>query len=192
MTKSKGFTIIELLIATTVFSTILLISTSGLIYIGKVYYRTVSQSKTQEAARSIISEVSQNVQFSGSRVTAGTDAYCIGSTMYARYLDRHVNGGNNQGLFRGGYSGACNASNLNAGATQLVPRGMFLRAFSINVDASIPDLATITVHVVQIPSTDSIGAGGVSSLFDGSFCRGGAGSEYCASSKLETTAFKRI
>ena len=61
--EQNGFTIIELLIATTVFSLILLISVAGILQISRMYYRGVTQSRTQETARSIIDEVGEAIRF---------------------------------------------------------------------------------------------------------------------------------
>jgi prepilin-type N-terminal cleavage/methylation domain-containing protein len=194
--SKKGFTIIELLIATTVFSVILLLISAGLIYIGKVYYRTTEQTKTQEATRAIISEITQAVRFSGGDIIVGVDAFCVGDIMFVPNENVMVIGANT-GLVRSGYTGTCQATNANptaAGnpATDLVPKGMFLREFTVTNSAST-DLYTIKVHLVSLPDDESVNAAdGTSQLFDGTYCRGGPGSEYCASSVLETTIKKRI
>ena len=49
----KGFTVLELMIATTVFSVMLLLTTTGMIQIGKVYYKGLVTAKTQDTVRSI-------------------------------------------------------------------------------------------------------------------------------------------
>src|SRR3990172_9120101 len=64
-----GFTIVELMIATTIFSVILLIVTFGMLQIGRTYYKGITLTKTQNAARSIIDTISQDIQFSGEGVT---------------------------------------------------------------------------------------------------------------------------
>lgn len=94
-TKQHGFTILELLIATTVFSTILLLATSGIIHIGKVYYRGIINAKTQETARSIVDEVSKSIQMGGTNDIIAPDspragnigpngekAFCVGNIRY--------------------------------------------------------------------------------------------------------------
>lgn len=68
--EQKGFTIIELLIASTVFTTILLICTTGLIQIGRVYQKGVLSSQVQESTRSIIDEITRAIQFDGGTVTS--------------------------------------------------------------------------------------------------------------------------
>ncbi|MCA9330400.1 prepilin-type N-terminal cleavage/methylation domain-containing protein [Candidatus Saccharibacteria bacterium] len=83
--KQAGFTILELLIATAIFSVILLVATSGIIYLGKIFYKGVTLSKTQEKARTISEELSKSLQFSGSRPefnNGSVKILCMGDTRY--------------------------------------------------------------------------------------------------------------
>lgn len=89
-TKSnqQGFTIVELLIATLVFSTIILVITFGIIQFSRSYYRGVTTSNLQNTARSVIDSISQAIQFSGSDISSSamsktvfdddTGTYCLG------------------------------------------------------------------------------------------------------------------
>lgn len=58
-----GFTIIELMIATLIFSTILIILTFSVLAASEHYYKGVVQSEVQNTARSIMSTLSTSVQF---------------------------------------------------------------------------------------------------------------------------------
>lgn len=86
--RQRGFTIIELMIATAVLSTILVTVTIVMISIGNLYYKGVNQARVQDAARSISEEISQKLELtSQSPLPAapapnGTQAYCIGTTRY--------------------------------------------------------------------------------------------------------------
>lgn len=77
--NSTGFTIVELMIATLVFSVILTIATVGILNIGRLYRKSLNQSQTQQVARTIVDTVSQNIKFNGGTVVAGTNYYCLGS-----------------------------------------------------------------------------------------------------------------
>ncbi len=85
--NQRGFTIIELLIATTIFSVILLVATSGIIYLGRIFYKGISSSKTQEKVRSISEELNKSLQYSGA-VPVSVDrgptvkTLCMGDTRY--------------------------------------------------------------------------------------------------------------
>lgn len=108
--NQKGFTILELIIASTVFSLIMLLSTTGLIQIGKTYHKGQITSKTQETTRGIAEEISREVQYSNSSVQKshedidpGADyggtgasgvkikAKCIGDTRYTYVADTTPN-----------------------------------------------------------------------------------------------------
>lgn len=94
----RGFTIIELLVATMVFSVVLLIVTAGILQIARVYYKGVTEAATQNTARSIMDQIAQNIQFNGGAVTEtasspapGTDyAFCIGNQQFSYRLGWQV------------------------------------------------------------------------------------------------------
>jgi prepilin-type N-terminal cleavage/methylation domain-containing protein len=96
--KQAGFTIIELLIATLVFSVVLVVITVGIIQIAHVYYKGVIEGNTQSAARSILDTVSQGIQFSGGDVTGAAGSvtpgnsysFCVGNQQYSYTLGYQV------------------------------------------------------------------------------------------------------
>ncbi len=98
ITGQKGFTIIELLIATAVLSTILVLVTVVMVNIGSLYYKGINQSRVQDNVRSITDEVAQNIRFNSQPPTAPvTDpnnpnihAYCIGAVRYTFVLGAQV------------------------------------------------------------------------------------------------------
>lgn len=88
--KQSGFTIVELMIATSVFSVFLLIVSLLVLQISRTYTKGLISSKTQEAARSISSELARAIQFGGDTLslptafpTPGTTyTFCAGSLRY--------------------------------------------------------------------------------------------------------------
>lgn len=87
--RQKGFTIIELMIATSVLATILVTVSIIMISIGNLYYKGINQARVQDGTRSIADEISQRLQLSGlppkqpaAPDPNGTNAYCIGTTRY--------------------------------------------------------------------------------------------------------------
>lgn len=100
--NQRGFTIIELLIATTVFSVILLVASAAVIQVGRIYYKGVTMAKTQEITRSLGEEVTRSLQFekrtnfkcievNEAGVTTckkDTGAYCVGLTRYTFATDK--------------------------------------------------------------------------------------------------------
>lgn len=101
--NQSGFTILELMIATVVFSVMLLGAAAMLVQIGRMYYKGVVASRTQEATRTIADDVSRAVQFSNKAVAQATPeivstsegdvtvrAFCIGSTRYTYIMNAQV------------------------------------------------------------------------------------------------------
>src|SRR3989344_1450589 len=99
---NKGFTIIELMIATTVFSLVLLLCTYGLIQVSRVYYKGVTSGRVQETLRTVTDNVTRVIQFSGGTVvppptttTNGTPfVFCIDDQRYSVVTDRQLVEGN--------------------------------------------------------------------------------------------------
>lgn len=101
-----GFTIIELMIATSVLSVILVLVTILMMSIGNLYYKGINQARTQDNVRSISDELSQHLQLSN-QPPAESDssnsankfsnlvvhAYCIDATRYS-YVTGEVAGTN--------------------------------------------------------------------------------------------------
>jgi prepilin-type N-terminal cleavage/methylation domain-containing protein len=116
--RQAGFTILELMIATSIVSVILLMVTTVMIGIQSLYYKGINQENVQNNVRTIVSEVDQEIQTSiGSPkvVTPATTAYtfnasfnhqaptsyqvqalCIGSVRYTYIIGLQVGSGSNQ------------------------------------------------------------------------------------------------
>lgn len=93
----SGFTIIELLIASTISSAILLVITTGIIQFSKQYYKGLITSSTQNTARMLIDDVTRALQYNGGGVTPlsgsppQSGGYCIGGfKRYSYQLNRQV------------------------------------------------------------------------------------------------------
>lgn len=88
--KQAGFTIVELMIATMVFSVILVVITVGVMYFTRSYYKGVYASMTQNAARDIADSVAHAVQFgTGDPTTytyhdgdSGSKWFCAGGYVF--------------------------------------------------------------------------------------------------------------
>ncbi|HUD03730.1 MAG TPA: prepilin-type N-terminal cleavage/methylation domain-containing protein [Patescibacteria group bacterium] len=98
--NQKGFTILELMIAISVFTIAIVLITSGVIAVGRYYQQGATKAKLLTAAREIHSQFTQVVQYSGSEldpshpiITYAANgvqykATCIGAT---RYLWSNIN-----------------------------------------------------------------------------------------------------
>ncbi len=110
--SDSGFTIVELMIALSVLSTILIMSTVILIQIGNLYKKGVNAADLQNTTRNAISDLTSSIQYGGSKpyplagpctpltcyavknvkVVAGVPrdiySYCIDTTRYSYVLNR--------------------------------------------------------------------------------------------------------
>jgi prepilin-type N-terminal cleavage/methylation domain-containing protein len=106
--SQSGFTLVELLIATTVFSVILIAASASLIQIGRMYNKGVISSRTQQAARSVSDALTQSIQFSNGEVIAfdpvankpvPTQVLCLGTVRYTFVLNAQQNNEVPQGQY---------------------------------------------------------------------------------------------
>lgn len=145
--NQKGFTIIELMIATAALSVILLVAAVTISAIGKTYIKGINQSHIQNNIRSIGDTITQQIQLdltgdTGPARTAGApgtaEAYCIGSTRYSfvRGVQKGTNAGQSQHvLWRDNApSGGCTPVSLNSnlsGGSELMEANSRLVSFGI-------------------------------------------------------------
>src|SRR5690349_18455662 len=91
--SSRGFTIRELLVATTVFSIVLHLVVVGAVSLTNNYYNGIASSKTQAANRNVIASLTQSNRFGQSvaAVSSGSVAgFCIDNTLYAYVVGQQV------------------------------------------------------------------------------------------------------
>jgi prepilin-type N-terminal cleavage/methylation domain-containing protein len=87
--SQKGFTIIELLIATAILSTMLVVVTILMLSIGSLYQKGINQAKIQNTTRQVTDDISQRLKESpGSPYYHGdgktsTGVLCLGNTRYS-------------------------------------------------------------------------------------------------------------
>jgi prepilin-type N-terminal cleavage/methylation domain-containing protein len=86
-----GFTIVELLMASVVFSTVLLVALLGFLQLGRVFYKGVSNTQTQDTVRQVANDIAANIKTSSAStsiqtppaVTGGGYQYsCVGTYRY--------------------------------------------------------------------------------------------------------------
>lgn len=188
--QQSGFTIIELMIATTIFSVVLLLCTFGLAKIGQTYYKGVISSRTQTATRNISDNLIQVIQFGGSYTSptadGGTFYMCAGR---GRYTFK-ISSGNDSYLTYDEPTSCDTVSNvpIEAGkGRQLLAPGLRLSKLDVTGPNASDKTVTITVKVTA----------GDKDLFTdddpiNGFCKGGSGSQFCAVSNLETIVSPRI
>lgn len=212
--RKSGFTIIELMVATVVFSIVLLLVTTGILQISRVYYKGLTESTTQNTARNVIDTITQAIQFSGTEVTVtpgsdpGTDyAFCVGNKQYSYRLGTQVMdnpSGSDQAwhaLVERTMNGACNGAepqslgNQNVVGRDLV--GKRMRLAKLAVEDLGQSRYRVTVRVVygdaDLLRSPSSPSGTTGAMQPDATCQSvRAGTQFCASSEFSTVVVKRV
>jgi prepilin-type N-terminal cleavage/methylation domain-containing protein len=154
--SQKGFTIVELLIATTVLSIILVLVTVMMINIGDLFYKGINQVRVQDNVRNLSTEIGQQLQLSNDTLLSvnnpiGTpSAYCIGTTRYTYLIGAQLN--SSPGLYQSQHvvwrdsvpENSCTAMSTaqfssvdpSSGGTELMTPSALLTEFIINYTGS--------------------------------------------------------
>jgi prepilin-type N-terminal cleavage/methylation domain-containing protein len=150
--KQAGFTIIELLFATVVFSVLLIIMLVAFMRIGDLFYKGVSMSKTQEDARNVVQSVSDDLQFTKSALQNPSGRYCIGVHRYLYNLGVQVDpSSGNYGIQRDNQGTICPTAAMSpcttvSGCTNMLDTNMQVNLF--NISCSSVGLCDVKIHLV--------------------------------------------
>lgn len=209
-TRQAGFTILELMIAASVFAVILLVVAVGVTQFSNQYYKGVTSTKTQAATRAIIAEISQAIEFSKSVTVipaggGGIAGLCVDNALYSfkigqQVVDASPNASAHQayhGLVVGSTS-SCTAgtvpslpvtSAVPAGSRELLSRYMRLGALDVS---NVGDVYTVHVRVIYGDDTLLYPAVSSGTNWANEQCSNAAGSKFCAVSDLTTTVQQRL
>lgn len=198
--NQKGFTIVELMIATMVFSVILVLVTMGIIQVSRTYYKGINEANTQDTARSIMETIGQAIQFSGGTVTAlktpeqpgSMQAFCVGNTQFSYNLGTQLvtgtpGSGQSNSVLRQNTVANCNAGSapLTTGQELMAPN---MRLAELTVDA-VPGGLAYKIHVkVAYGDSDLLN----NPTAPSALCKGSNGSQFCSVSDISTTVYKRV
>ncbi len=213
-----GFTIVELMIATLVFSTILLVVTVGVLKFTSAYYKGVNASTTQVTARTISDKVTQAVQFGSATITTSTvpsnnslRVFCAGGYEFA-YTPAIKYGGTttitDAGVYMMPMSGpSCSTppslsggqqllgKNMRVTDMELVSQGNSIYTFSLTVAYGDGDLLCTPDDSTNIncntASTESIAKANLPGVQKVA-CKLQAGNQFCAVSSVNVSVQKRI
>lgn len=204
----------ELLIATLVFSMVLLVVTIGVMTFTKSYYKGITQSNTQNTARSVIENITQAIQFSGDAVTSpigtvgsgSSVGFCIGNQRYSYQTGWQLVDGTPQIALKQTKHELVvdtpgNCSGLNAQDVTKTPSGTELLSPNMRVaKLSVAQVGTSGMYKVDLrvlygdadllysPSGDAAGAAAPDAKCRAAF----SGSQFCAESELSSIVGKRI
>ncbi len=206
---AKGFTLVELMIASTVFAVVLLLLTSGIIQIGRVFFKGTTAASTQEVTRTIVSTISQSIQLNGSvpDIKTADKLFCIGGRRFIYNLGNQLTTDAPSSANRG--IAVDTAASCTATATPTsTPRellGPRMRLVKMDITSTTSEFYTITVRVVYgdkdllcSPSvvnsctSDATMTSGELQSTDLMCKSGQAGTQFCSTTELTTTVQRRI
>jgi len=222
--NQTGFTIVELMIATAVLSTIILLVTIMMVNIGNLFYKGVTESRVQNNTRQITEDVARRLTASNATPThivspgGRVHALCIGSTRYVYVIGEQSSGDpvlwrDNLGLTNCGSLNDSFMSNIPSGTAgaDLVGPHSRLGNFCVTgagAAACQPTTSPYFVVVSVVYGDDDLLCTGIvpGSCNDPTYklttqpdrtsgdirCKGIKGNQFCATSKLITTAVRRI
>jgi len=156
----NGFTIIELLVATLVFSIVLVVVLAAFVQISRLYYKGVSMANTQNDTRIITQDLENDIQYS-SKVPSGIDvnfhkgaaigSFCVGQHVYEYQLFHVLGSGAGDYALRRSDGSNCAPSTINR--EELLGTGMQLNA--IKIDCAQYQRCTVHVHVIYYGGASS-------------------------------------
>lgn len=206
--QERGFTIVELMIASLVFSVILLVVTFGVLSFTNAYYKGVHTAATQTAARTLIDTITQSLQFNGGKISAASNpagtitTYCIGNKQYDFEVGTLLSGGNHI-LYETplAANATCAPHAFDSTSRELLSDKMRLAAFSVTPSSGTEGLFTVHVRVAYgendlfasktgtVPPTGQIPA----DIAAGLYCKPDTGgNQFCSVVDLESTVEKRV
>lgn len=208
--KTDGFTIVELLIATTVLTVVLVGASFVLVQVGRLYYKGTITAKTQAAGRNIVDSISRPIQLRGSGVrkepVGPVNVLCVGNQRFTYQTQAQVGTGgsrrphavwrdtiDNLDFCDDDVPDILNTSITLTGGESMLSDGM--RLFDLDVEEVTDATGTgkgIYVVTVRIGYGDDVfTTDPVSGIEDGCLSQI-AGGQFCAFAVYETTVNARI
>lgn len=206
----RGFTIVELMVATLVFSTILTVITAGVIAFSNHYYKGVNASATQNAAQTVLDTITQAFQFGAGQVdvdatTLSNGHFCAGGREFVFQKGVKFDGtiASTKGIFVAPMGAGCGPADIPSTGEELLAKNMRLTSFDIQYKGQ--NLYEVSLTVAY-GDDDLICDASVSGDCSGSTthttaelsdmpnatCHYGSGLPFCATSRLVTSVQKRI
>jgi prepilin-type N-terminal cleavage/methylation domain-containing protein len=207
--NQRGFTIVELMIATSVLAVMLLLVTIILSNIGNLYFKGATQSRVQDDVRSIANQLSEDLQLNGGAVLSGPGVYCIdGSIRYSYVIGKESGTETQHVLWRDTNPNPASCTSANLALAQPSATGVELAIPSSRLTQfSISPVSPYTVNInlaygdddlLCTPSVPSTCSSNSNTMIATDFlkgdiiCKGHEGDSFCATASLTTTVLQRL
>lgn len=206
-----GFTIFELMIATLIFSVILVVLAAGVVTFSRAYYKGINSSRTQQVADEVINDIAHNVQFGrqislGLTGPGGTEGICIDNTLYVYHIGYEVSSQQDLAKHQAKHGlvktvgNDCSAApisditsytSLNADQHELLGDRMRLGQLSVSpIGDGLYKVSVMVIYGDDDLLTPTVTSGTTNWADEG--CADTAGSQFCATAKLVTTVQQRV
>jgi|GEM_PF-769102 len=166
---SNGFTIIELLVATTIFSIVLIVIVASFLQVGRMFYKGVSVNNTNEAARTLVDDIANDIRLSKSSLYADPTAdknlmnvqyFCVGQHRYTFIFKTKVQGSDitatnlqakniQAGVIQDNTGGNCHQPSDDppgTNATQILGPDMQLNNLTLTKSSSETGVSGVRIH----------------------------------------------
>jgi prepilin-type N-terminal cleavage/methylation domain-containing protein len=203
----NGFTIVELMIASAVFSTVLVGCAAAMITVGRQLNKANISIATQNTARGIIEEVARQLQLSSQKPILDSGVVCVGKIRYSYALNTQVENTadpskhqNRHGLWRDIIPNpdVCTRANLTVptpgGGSQgqeMLPLHSRLAEFKVS-NSGYADDRIWDVSVAVVYGDDDVIINPNTPPYDFNCQPSSLGGAFCALSQLYTTVFRRV
>ena len=201
--NQNGFTIIELMFATIIFATVMILLLASFLQIGRMFYKGISMARTQDAARAVVDNITDDIRFVQDitglpPASLGSDRYyfCIGGHRYTYQLKKQVGVSTDVGVRRDtlGGGGCAAPSGPLLEPTELLGPDMQLNNFELSCANS---RCTVKLHIVFYGAdsevfTSESNPGDPTNAPDAQCSGGLISSQFCATSELATTVLMRF
>lgn len=202
--ESGGFTIIELMIAISVLSVIMLVSSSAIIFIARQYQNGVTRTTLQSASRQLHQKITDSIKFSDSEIistsNSGYSAICIGSSRYFfktpdSTLDSPLKIDNMSNLFYNTrnteYNNIeCGNDLIESSSTRLLPNNSRVAQAKINCSDESPKSCSIKTSFISGDGDLFIVNPAVTA--DGLRCKSGIGNQWCSIVNLSSIVNSKL
>lgn len=208
--QSRGFTLVELMIATSIFSVIMMISLYSFLQISRYYTKGISIIRTQDATRNLAADIVAQLQMSSGLVEtlaispSGYYRTCLGNKIY-QYAPNIIEDGTGRAL--ASYSnltalGCAAVTPDNATKQVLLKTGTrLLELTAVPVNGTSAQLFSVNVALLfapddgdgSLPGTELVETGTDPTVYSQWRCKTAVkGSEYCALSRISTMVYRRV
>lgn len=193
----KGFTIIELMVATTVFSLILMVCLASFIQVSRMFYKGYNMARTQEATRMVAESIADDIRFAQLPPTVpAPDYFCVGLHRYKFDFGNHMGDApwdlaTNYGIVRENIVGGCPSPTIAGSGSaeeEMLTEGMQLNRFNVSCANK---RCLVDIHVVFYGVETDVFT--PSATDSNAQCTGSlSGSQYCATATFTNTILQSL